>query len=93
MFDLSGLAIHQMVYVAMPRIQHLDIENLISEIRQRLELTQEQLAHQLGVTCLTVNRWENRHAKPSPMALKLIELKLKQMGERGQDLLERYFTE
>ncbi|MBD2013591.1 helix-turn-helix domain-containing protein [Microcoleus sp. FACHB-53] len=77
----------------MPRIQHLDIENLISEIRQRLELTQEQLAHQLGVTCLTVNRWENRHAKPSPMALKLIELKLKQMGERGQDLLERYFTE
>ncbi len=62
--------------------------NLIRTIRQRLELTQEQFAHQLGVTYLTVNRWENQHTKPSPMAIKLIELKLKEMGEQGKDLLD-----
>jgi DNA-binding transcriptional regulator YiaG len=77
----------------MPQTKYSDINNLIHELRQRLGLTQEQLAHQLGVTYLTVNRWENRHAKPSPIAMKLIELKLKEMGERGQDLLERYFAE
>jgi DNA-binding transcriptional regulator YiaG len=53
----------------------------------------KQLAHQLGVTYLTVNRWENKRAKPSPIAMKLIDLKLKEMGERGQDLLEQYFAD
>ena len=35
--------------------------------RLRLEIgwTQEQLAHALGTTFSTVNRWENSHAKPS----------------------------
>ncbi|MUG98749.1 helix-turn-helix domain-containing protein [Scytonema sp. UIC 10036] len=77
----------------MLQTKHSDIKNLIRELRQRLELTQEQLAHQLGVTYLTVNRWENNHSKPSPMAMKLIELKLKAMGELGEDLLKEYFAQ
>ncbi len=67
------------------------MENLIREIRKRLGLTQEQFAHHLGVTYLTVNRWENGHATPSPMAVKLIELTLQEMGEEGTDLLDEYF--
>ena len=67
-----------------------DIAALILELRQRLELTQEQFAAQLGVTFPTVNRWENRRAKPSRMALRLIKGQIEQMGEAGQDLLNEY---
>ena len=86
------MAVHQVMYINMLQTKHSDIKNLIRKLRQRLELTQEQLAHQLGVTYLTVNRWENDHAKPSPMAMKLIELKLKEMGKLGEDLLKQYFS-
>lgn len=39
-------------------------------IRAKLRMTQEQFAHACGVTVSTVNRWENDHAKPSPLARK-----------------------
>jgi putative transcriptional regulator len=65
--------------------------DLILELRQRLGLTQEQFAARLGVTFPTVNRWENRRAKPSRLALQSIRGLLKQMGESGQDLLSKYF--
>jgi len=35
----------------------------------------------------TVNRWENGHAKPSPLAMKQIEDLLPDLGEKGRDLL------
>jgi len=44
----------------------------IKQLRERLGLTQEQLAHQLGVTVKTVNRWERGRSKPSPMARRLL---------------------
>ena len=68
-----------------------DISELVRELRLRLKLTQEEFATKLGVTFPTVNRWENRRAKPSRMAMKLIEGLLRQMGESTQDLLARYF--
>lgn len=37
-------------------------------MRQQLAISQEDLARQLGVSYATVNRWENRHAKPSRLA-------------------------
>lgn len=70
-----------------------EVADLIYELRQRLELTQEQFAARLGVTYPTINRWENQRAKPSPMALKLVKAMLQQMGDRGKDLLTRYFPD
>ncbi len=69
-----------------------EIADLIYELRQRLDLTQEQFAARLGVTYPTVNRWENHRASPSPMALKLIHELLQQMGKPGRDLLKQYFS-
>lgn len=41
----------------------------IKEIRTKLGLTQEDLAHKLNVSFSTVNRWEQGHTKPSRLAL------------------------
>lgn len=46
--------------------------NSVREIRQKLELTQEQFAHRIGVSFSTVNRWENGKGDPSPLAMRAI---------------------
>lgn len=49
---------------------------LVREVRERLDLTQEQLARRLGVTYSTVNRWENGKRAPQPfLAARLDELR------------------
>jgi transcriptional regulator with XRE-family HTH domain len=68
-----------------------DIARLVRELRERTGLTQEKFAAKLGVTYPTINRWENGRAKPSPLALKQIEDLLRDLGERGNDLLQEYF--
>jgi transcriptional regulator with XRE-family HTH domain len=40
----------------------------IRQYRARLGLTQVELAARLGVSFVTVNRWENGQSKPSPLA-------------------------
>ena len=45
----------------------------IKELRVKLGLTQEQLAQKLGVTFVTVNRWENGKTKPSALAIKALK--------------------
>ena len=69
------------------------IGKLIRELRFESGLTQEQFAAELGVVFPTVNRWENGHAQPSPLALKGIEIILNQLGERGQILLNKHLIE
>ena len=41
---------------------------LVKEVRRQLGLSQEELAHELGVSFATVNRWENGKTMPSKMA-------------------------
>ncbi|MDF5735477.1 MULTISPECIES: helix-turn-helix domain-containing protein [unclassified Nostoc] len=68
----------------------LKILDLIRELRQQLNLSQEKFAAKLGVSLRTVNRWENGSTVPSQMALKLIEKMLENMGEPGKRLLNEY---
>ncbi|MFH0730070.1 MAG: helix-turn-helix transcriptional regulator [Pseudomonadota bacterium] len=42
----------------------------IKEVRRQLSLSQEDLAHALGVSFATVNRWENGKTMPSKLAIK-----------------------
>jgi putative transcriptional regulator len=44
----------------------------IRELRRRLQLTQEDFAHMIGVTFSTVNRWENGKSQPNRIALRLL---------------------
>ena len=45
---------------------------MLMELREKLGMTQEQLAREVGVSFKTVNRWERGKSKPSPMARKLL---------------------
>jgi transcriptional regulator with XRE-family HTH domain len=72
-------------------IDQPEIGKLIRELRLLMGLTQEQFATELGVVYPTVNRWENSHSKPSPLAMQKIETLLQQRGNRGQELLSCYF--
>lgn len=40
----------------------------VKNVRVQLNLTQEELAHKLGVSFATVNRWENGSYNPSRLA-------------------------
>lgn len=64
---------------------------LVREMRSRLKLTQEEFAAHLGVTFISINRWENSKNRPSKMAIKLLKGMLVEMGDRGSDLLKDYF--
>jgi putative transcriptional regulator len=50
-----------------------DYTSRIRQLRTLLDLTQAQLAQQIGVTVVTVARWETGRARPSPLAWRQIE--------------------
>ena len=68
-----------------------DFPQLVKELRKLTGLTQEKLAVQLGVTFGTVNRWENGHVLPSPLALNRVEGLLLNLGKQGDHLRGIYF--
>lgn len=49
------------------------ISALLRAIRDKLDLSQEQLAEKLGASFTTVNRWEGGKSKPQKAALEAIE--------------------
>jgi transcriptional regulator with XRE-family HTH domain len=52
-----------------------DVTALVKRLRERMGLTQEQFAREVGVTFSTVNQWENGHRRPQPYLLKrLLEM-------------------
>ncbi len=63
-----------------------DYSKRIKFIRQQLGLSQEELAHKLGVSFTSVNRWENGQTKPSKLAKKQIDL-LSKKTEKLKDLI------
>ncbi len=63
------------------RMQQPAIASLVRELRSTLQLSQEKFADKLGMTFATINRWENGHATPSPLALKQIEALLNQLSQ------------
>ena len=50
-----------------------DISKVVKELRNKLNLSQEELAARLGVSFATVNRWENEKIVPRGKARKAIQ--------------------
>jgi len=55
----------------------------IRELRHKLGLSQEGLARKLGVSVLTVRRWEKGSFRPSPLAMARIEKLAQKISSRG----------
>lgn len=55
----------------------------VKEVRRQLALSQEELAHALGVSFATVNRWENGKTVPSKLAQRQFELFCEQKKKQG----------
>lgn len=47
-----------------------DVPIMVKKLREKLGLTQEQLAQEVGVTFSTINHWENGKRQPHPFLLK-----------------------
>jgi DNA-binding transcriptional regulator YiaG len=67
----------------MPR-QSENFPDQVKGIRQQLELSQEELAHALGVSFATVNRWENGKTAPSKLAQISFENYCAKMSKQGK---------
>ncbi|MFH1135781.1 MAG: helix-turn-helix transcriptional regulator [Pseudomonadota bacterium] len=56
----------------------------VKEARLQLGLSQEELAHELGVSFSTINRWENNKTVPFKLARKQFEAFCERMKEQGK---------
>ncbi len=64
---------------------------LLSEVRERLGMTQAKLAALLKVSLPTVSRWQAGKTAPDTLALHAIEQFVKKLGAQHRDLYDRFF--
>lgn len=57
------------------------VNDLVLPLRELYGLTQEQFAAKLGVTVVTVNRWENYRTKPTPLAVRQLRTLLMEISQ------------
>lgn len=57
----------------------------IKALRLSLNLTQEDLAHKIGITVSTLNRWENARIRPSRLSLKTLTKLARLEKRRAKD--------
>lgn len=56
----------------------------VKNVRGQLGLSQEELAHNLGVSCATINRWENGKTIPFKLARTQFDNFCLAMKEQGK---------
>ncbi len=57
---------------------------LVKEVRRQLGISQEELAHELGVSFATINRWENGKTTPSKLVRKKLDAFCEKMTNQGK---------
>ncbi len=56
----------------------------VRELRERLGLTQEDFAREVGVSMMTVSRWERGIARPTKLAIKQLDVLARRAGREGK---------
>lgn len=64
----------------------MDYSSKIKEYRLKVLLTQEELAKKLGVSFISVNRWENGHNNPTMKIKRKLRKLFKEAGIKEEDL-------
>jgi DNA-binding XRE family transcriptional regulator len=57
---------------------------LVKDVRSQLGISQEDLAHELGVSFATINRWENGKTMPFKLARGQFDAFCKKMVKQGR---------
>ncbi len=57
---------------------------LVREVRRQLGISQEELAHELGVSFATINRWENGKTMPFKLARAQFDAFCNKMTAQGK---------
>ena len=61
----------------------------VRSLRRELKMTQEEFAHELGITVGTVNRWENGRFRPSKLARATLLEFAERHGRPAQNLTNK----
>ncbi len=70
-------------------MKNKDVSKLIKELRDKLDLTQEQLAQKVGVTFSTINNWEKGTRTPHPFLFqKLLDI-AREIGLKNIENIKR----
>jgi len=62
--DIIKVAKHITLLKQNQEVIYMKIGEVIREYRKRKNMTQEEMAHRLGVTAPAVNKWENGNSQP-----------------------------
>ena len=65
-------------------IERQNLQKIIKEVRSQLGLSQEELAHALGVSFASINRWENGKSSPSKLARAQFDAFCRKMKTQGK---------
>ncbi len=57
---------------------------LVKKVRSELGISQEELAHELGVSFATINRWENGKTTPFKLARAQFDAFCEKMTKQGK---------
>jgi putative transcriptional regulator len=61
-----------------------NFSEFVKEVRKQLEISQEDLARELGVSFATINRWENGKTTPSRLARNQFDAFCEDMRKKGK---------
>ena len=70
-------------------MKNKNLSDLIKELRDKLNLTQEQLAQKVGVTFSTINNWEKGTRNPHPFLFQRLLEMAKKAGLKNVDNTKR----
>ena len=70
-------------------MKNKDVSKLIKELRDKLDLTQEQLAQKVGVTFSTINNWEKGSRTPHPFLFQRLMEMAEEAGLKNIENIKR----
>jgi DNA-binding transcriptional regulator YiaG len=70
-------------------MKNRDVPGLVKELRDKLDLTQEQFAQRVGVTFSTINNWEKGTRTPHPFLFQRLMEMAEEAGLKNIENIKR----
>lgn len=66
----------------------MDFSDIVKRVRETLDMSQEELAHALNVSFVSINRWENGKTKPNKLTQSVFFAFCEQRGIDAKKMLQ-----